>query len=410
MYIDQKKNLPYSLCYVLLIYFYVVVVQQSDDSSQYTVIMYKEDVQGLTRSFSDSEILYGDTKDCSKCKKKSVKAIPPRPPQPRKPSLTSHYSSPLFRELTPSPSPTPPSEENDPPYQTPIDALLQSPKPRSKSDVSPPVSCCQDRETRAASECPRRLVRVRGSSRRKHQPIKRVSEVEPPPLLKTLSLESLNDEDDYEEIYTNPYDSLSLTDKPLHVDARLSVSSAGIPINRKQVLRHSGSGGGSSGSNSSIGPPLPPTRVLSRSADNLDKINFDVSPESSASSLLQRRRLRNRHSSMDDSVKRLRQKKLLKEQKKSLNIQTYPESPQHLRGADSQENLFFTETVPLSATSIKEEYFSDNSYASSPTSHKKLMNVNGVKKDKHSNKKLQKSSSSRVGLFFRKKSKDVSNT
>ena len=383
--------------------------QRSDDSTQYTVITYEEDVPGLTRSFSDSEILYGDSKDSSKSTENSMKAKPPRPPQPRKPSLTSHYSSPLFRELTPSPSPTPPSEDNDPPYQTPIDAL--SPKPRSKSDISPPVSHSQERETRAASECPRRLVRVRGSSRRKHQPIKRVSEMDPPPLLKTLSLDSLNmDEDDYEEIYTNPYDSLNLTDKPLHVDARLSISSAGIPSNCKQPLRHSGSGGGSSGSNSSLGPPLPPTRVLSRSADHLDKIDCDVAPESTVSSLLQRRRLRNRHSSMDDSVKRLRQKKQLKAQKRSLVIQTYPESPQHLRGVGSQENLFFAESMPLSATSIKEEYFSDNSYASSPTSHKKLMNVNGVQKDKRNNKKLQKASSSRVGLFFRKKSKDSSNT
>ena len=379
-----------------------MVSQSSDASSQYAVITCKEDAPGLTRSYSDSEILYGDTTDSSKGANNSVKAKPPRPPQPRKASLTSQYSSPLFRELTPSLSPTPPPEDNDPPYQTPIDAL--SPKPRSKSDVSPPLLHVHKRETRAASECPRRLVRVRGSSRRKHQPVKRVSEVEPPPILKALSLDSLNmDEDqDYEEIYTNPYDSLNLGDRPLHVDARLSISSAGIPSNRKQLLRHSGS----SGSNSSLGPPLPPTRVLSRSADNLDRIHYDESPESSESSILQRRRLRNRHSSMDDSVKRLRQKKQMKVHKRSLQIQTYPESPQHLRGVGSQENLFFAESMPLSATSIKEEHFCDNSYASSPTSHKKVLNVNGVQKDKHSNKKLHKTSSSRMGLFFRKKSKD----
>ena len=379
--------------------------QPSDASSQYAVITCNGEAKGLTRSYSDSEILYGDTEE-TKAKKArdSVKTKPPRPPQPRKASLTSHYSSPLFRELTPSPSPTPPPDDNDPPYQTPIDAL--SPKPYSSSDIAPSSYRLHDREgeiVRATSECPRRLVRVRGSSRRKHQPVKRVSGFEPPPMLKALSLDSLNmEEDDYEEIYTNPFDSLNVGDKPLHVDARLSISSAGIPSNCKQLVRHSTPGEESSGSNSSIGPPLPPTRMLSRSADNLDQIDHE---ELSEPSLLQRRRLRNRHASMDDSVKRLRQKKQEKSAKRSLKIQTYPESPQHLRGVDSQENLFFAESVPLSATSIKEEYFS----ASSPAPHKKLMNVNGVQKDKRNNKKLQKSSSSRMGLFFRKKSKESSN-
>ena len=86
-----------------------------------------------------------------------------------------------------------------------------------------------------------------------------------------------------------------------------------------------------------------------------------------------------------------------------MEIQTYPESPQHLRGVGSQENLFFTESAPLSATSIKEEESLDGG------TPKKIVNGVGTPKGKNRNKKTLNSKPSRGGLtnFFKKRQKDT---
>lgn len=387
--------------------------QGSDGSDDdYVVIVSNdEDQLGLTRSYSDSQVLYttcGDEgvqlKSTSE-RKNSIQTKPPRPPPPKRNSTRSleplQYPCILFRELTPSPSPILLSE-NDPPYQTPIDAL-QSPlndTPENK----------REQVVRTVSDCPVRLVKVRGSSRRKHQPLKRVSIPSPPPLLKSLSLDcldSLNDhdsDDDYEEIYSNPFDCIDTTaagSKPIHVTACLSISSAGIP---RTPSRESTS--------SQNAPPVQSNFIsnvkMSRSVECLDTITSSNDNPGPVSALLERRRLRNRHASLDDSVRRLREKKGLRRRptprKASLEIQTYPESPQHLRGVGSQENLFFEETSttqPVSSV-IKEESI-DSGLPNKKTSS------SGSPKAKHRTKKMLNPKLSRGGLtnLFKKKPKDT---
>ena len=386
-------------------------MQTSDSNGEYVAIVSNQEEQlGLSRSYSDSQVLYTRSNGSIKStveRQNSSKTKPPRPPvpnrNPTRSSVSLQYSCPLFQELTPSPSPTPPPEE-DPPYQTPIDAL-QSP-------------CVDIRETevqhevvRTVSDCPVRLVRVRGSSRRKHQPVKRVSAPSPPPLLKSLSLDclnSLNDsEDDYEEIYSNPFDfidtSTAAGNKPIRVTGRFSTSSAGIPSNCRPLSRQS-----------TASQNMTPHSNLEKSysAECLDTIELSDNP-SATSDLLQRRRIRNRHASLDDSVKRLRAKKkgLHKStevpRKISMEIQTYPESPQHLKGVGSQENLFFSESsTPVSSTPIILEESTDSVFP-----RKKISNGIGTPptKGKNHKKKILNTKPSRGGLtnLFKKKPKDT---
>lgn len=389
-----------------------MAVQTSDSiaSGEYMAIVSQEDQLGLSRSYSDSQVLYtcssGSVKSTAERQNSSSsKTKPPRPPAPNRSSIqssvSSQYSCPLFRELTPSPSPTSPE---DPPYQTPIDAL-QSPRVDIRDTE------VQHEVVRTVSDCPVRLVRVRGSSRRKHQPVKRVSAPSPPPLLKSLSLDCIdtlnNSEDDYEEIYSNPYDLIDTTaagNKPVHVTARLSTSSVGVPSNCRPPSRLS--------TTSQITTPHTHSKLeKSYSAECLDTIQLSDNP-SATSNLLQRRRLRNRHASLDDSVKRLRAKKkgLHKStevpRKISMEIQTYPESPQHLKGVGSQENLFFSETsTPVSSTPILEES------TDSVFSKKKISNGIGTPpiKGKNHKKKISVAKPSRSGLtnLFKKKPKDT---
>lgn len=366
----------------------------SDQEDDYVVIVSndQEEQLGLTRSYSDSQILYTRTNEVIQPKAATesptpTKTKPPRPPVPK-----------LFWDLTPSPSPTPPPE--DPPYQTPLDAL-QSPRIDTHNTQTQKV-------VRSVSECPVRLERVRGSSRRKHQPVKRISVPSPPPLLKSLSLDclnSLNDsDDDYDEIYSNPYDCIdkaASSSKPVHVTARLSVSSAGIPSNCRPCSRQSND-------SQSTSPPLGQSKSnleKSYSAECLDMVELSDNPNTT-SALLQRRRLRNRHSSLDDSVKRLRAKKGLKNskvpRKPSLEIQTYPESPQHLKGVGSQENLFFLESTTSSV--ILEES------TDSVSSKRKISNgIGNSPKVKNHKKKTLYSKPSRGALanLFKKKPKDT---
>lgn len=387
--LDAKRMLALTLkcIYIVLFHFYVVTTQASDTSPEYVVIVSNQEEQlGLTRSFSDSQVLYTRSNGVVQPKpmvESPTKTKPPRPPAPPK----------LFRDLTPSPSPSPLPE--DPPYQTPIDAL-QSPRIDTQETEAHRVA------VRSVSECPVRLVRVRGSSRRKHQPVKRVSVPSPPPLLKSLSLDCLNSlddsDDDYDEIYSNPYDCINNTaagNKPVHVTARLSVSSVGIPSNCRPPSRQSTP-------SRSTSPPQGHSNVASNlekscSVDCLDAIELSDNPDTT-SALLHRRRLRNRHASLDDSVKRLRAKKGLQNtklppRKTSLEIQTYPESPQHLRGVGSQENLFFSESV---SSVILEE---------STDSVTKKKNGIGTPKAKNHKKKLH--SRGTLTNLFKKKPKDT---
>ena len=367
-------------------------IDTSDDDYVVIVSNNQEEQLSLSRSYSDSQILYSRTNGVIQPKAATEspspsKKKPPRPPGPK-----------LFRELTPSPSPT--SIPEDPPYQTPIDAL-HSPCINIHNTEAQKV-------VRSVSECPVRLERVRGSSRRKHQPVKRVSAPSPPPLLKSLSLDcldSLNDsDDDYDEIYSNPYDCIEKTSsssKPVHVTTRLSVSSAGIPSNCRPCSRLSNT-------SQSTTPPLGQCKSnleKSYSAECLDMVELSDNPDAT-SALLQRRRLRNRHSSLDDSVKRLRAKKGLKNtkvpRKTSLEIQTYPESPQHLRGVGSQENLFFSESTTSSV--ILEES------TDSVSSKRKMSNgIGNSPKVKNHKKKTLHSKASRGPLanLFKKKPKDT---
>ena len=372
-------------------------------NGEYMAIVSQEDQLGLSRSYSDSQVLYssGSVKSIAERKNSSSSKIkPPRPPAPNRNSSQSsvslQYSCPLFRELTPSP----PTSPEDPPYQTPIDAL-QSPC------VNVQVTQAQQEVVRTVSDCPVRLVRVRGSSRRKHQPVKRISAPSPPPLLKSLSLDcidTLNDsEDDYEEIYSNPYDFIDTTavgNKPVRVTARLSTSSVS---NCRPSSRQSNT--------SQITTPHTHSNLeRAYSAECLDTIQLSDNP-SATSDLLQRRRLRNRHASLDDSVKRLRAKKkgLHKgtevPRKTSMEIQTYPESPQHLKGVGSQENLFFSESsTPVSSTPILEES------TDSVFPRKKISNGIGTPPTKGKNKKkISNAKPSRSGLtsLFKKKPKDT---
>ena len=376
-----------------------------------TIVSNQEDQLGLSRSYSDSQILYtcsGSVKSTVE-HENSLKAKPPRPPPPRKnsmvSSISSQYSCPMFRELTPSPSPTPPPE--DPPYQTPIDAL-QSPYFSAWKNFE-----LQSEIVRTVSDCPVRLVRVRGSSRRKHQPVKRISVHSPPPMLKSLSLDNLdslnNSDDDYEEIYSNPYDIINTAaagSKPIHVTARLSTSSAGIPANCRPPSRQSTT-------SQNTTPHSHSNLEKSHSVDCLDTIELSDNP-TTTSALLQRRRVRDRHASLDDSVKRLRAKKkgVTKNtnvpRKTSMEIQTYPESPQHLKGVGSQENLFFSESSPpISATTTILEESTDSVFL------KKKISVNGIgtpsTKTKNHKKKILSTKPSRSGLtnLFKKKPKDT---
>ena len=383
-----------------------------DTSGEYvSIVSNQEDQLRLSRSYSDSQILYtcSSTIKSMVGRQNSSKAKPPRPPAPRKnstaSSISSQYSCPMFRELTPSPSPTLPPE--DPPYQTPIDAL-QLPYFSTQMNTE-----LQGEVVRTVSDCPVRLVRVRGSSRRKHQPVKRVSVHSPPPLLKSLSmdhLDALNDsDDDYEEIYSNPYDIIDTAAagrKPIHVTARLSTSSAGIPANCRPPSRQS-----TTSQNST--PHAHSNLEKSHSVDCLDTIELSDNP-TTTSALLQRRRLKNRHASLDDSVKRLRAKNkgITKNtnmlRKTSMEIQTYPESPQHLKGVGSQENLFFSESSPpTSATTTILEESTDSVFS------KKKTSINGIgtppTKTKNHKKKILNTKPSRSGLtnLFKKKPKDT---
>ena len=371
----------------------------------------QEDQLGLSRSYSDSQVLYtrnngSSVKSTAECQSSS-KSKPPRPPAPKRSSTkscaSSQYSCQLFRELTPSPSPT--ALPEDPPYQTPLDAL-QSPC----VDIQEPE--VEHEVVRSVSDCPVRLVRVRGSSRRKHQPVKRVSAPSPPPLLKSLSLDCLNSlddsDDDYEEIYSNPYDFIDTAaagNKPVHVTARLSISSAGIPGNYRPPSRQSMT-------SQNTTPHMHSNLEKSYSAECLDTIELSNNPDAT-SALLQRRRVRNRHASLDDSVKRLRAKKkgLHKNsevpRKTSMEIQTYPESPQHLRGIGSQENLFFSESsTPVSATPTILEGSTDSVFPK-----KKISNGIGTPptKGKNHKKKILSTKPSRGALtnLFKKKPKDT---
>ena len=378
-----------SLCFVICAV--TTKTSNTSDEDDYVVIVSnnQEEQLGLTRSYSDSQILYTCTNGVIQPKAATesptpTKTKPPRPPAPK-----------LFRDLTPSPSPTLPPE--DPPYQTPIDAL-QSPCINTHNTQAQKV-------IRTVSECPVRLERVRGSSRRKHQPVKRVSLQSPPPLLKSLSLDclnSLNDsDDDYDEIYSNPYDCIDKTassSKPVHVTARLSVSSVGIPSNCRPCSRQSNN-------SQSTTPPLVQSKSKSYSVECLDTVELSDNPNAT-SVLLQRRRLRYRHSSLDDSVKRLRAKKGLQNskvpRKASMEIQTYPESPQHLRGVGSQENLFFSESTTSSV--ILEES------TDSVSSKRKISNgiTNSPKVKNHKKKALySKPSRGALANLFKKKPKDT---
>ena len=394
----------------------IATKQVGDTSAEYTMIVSnQEDQLGLSRSYSDPQVIYSSnhrSKSHPPEREDSVKTRPPRPPPPRRDStqssVSSQHSCPLYRDLTPSPSPSSLSE--DPPYQTPIDAIKSPNIDVQHDEVQPEVV------VRSVSDCPVRLVRVRGSSRRKckHQPLKRVNGPSPqPPLLKSLSLDCLDyledsddDYDEIEEIYSNPYDSINTTavgSKPVRVTARLSNSSVGIPRppSRQSV--------------NSQNTPQPQSSLVSnyeksRSAECLDRI--EQSDDSHAtSSLLERRRLRNRHTSLDDSVKRLRAKRGLQKinsegpRKLSMEIQTYPESPQHLKGVGSQENLFFSESsTSVTATPIIQEESTNHG-----TPNKKI--TNGVAmppKGKNRNKKVPNFKPSRGGLtnLFKKKPKD----
>ena len=384
-------------------------MQTDNSGGEYVAIVSnQEDQLGLSRSYSDSQVLYTRSNGSVKStveRQNSSKTKPPRPPEPNRNSTRSsvslQYSCPLFRELTPSPSPS-----EDPPYQTPIDAL-QSPCVKIRDTE------VQHEVVRTVSDCPVRLVRVRGSSRRKHQPVKRVSAPSPPPLLKSLSLDclaidSLHDsDDDYEEIYSNPYDfinTVSAGNKPVHVTARLSTSSAGISSNCRPPSRQSTT-------SQDMIPHAHSNLEKSYSAECLDTIQLSDNP-SATSDLLHRRRLRNRHASLDDSVKRLRAKKkglhrsTEVPRKTSMEIQTYPESPQHLKGVGSQENLFFSESsTPVSSTPILEES------TDSVFPKKKISNGIGTPptKGKNHKKKMSNSKPSLGGLtnFFKKKPKDT---
>ena len=391
--------------FIIFVVSCAVTTQTGDAGAEYTVIVSnQEDQLGLSRSYSDSQVLYARSNGVVQAKptaeiQSPAKAKPLRPPGPK-----------LFRDLTPSP--TPPPEEEDPPYQTPIDALQSPCVVTQDTEVKQPVG-------RSVSECPIRLVRVRGSSRRKHQPLKRVSAPSPPPMLKSLSLDCLNtlenSDDDYDEIYSNPYDCINNTaagNKPIHVTACLPVSSAGIPSNWRPSSRQSNS-------SQSTTPPqgqcsLASNREKSYSAECLDTIELSNNPDAT-SALLQRRRLRNRHASLDDSVKRLREKKRLQNtrqsRKASMEIQTYPESPQHLKGVGSQENLFFSGIcTPTSTKSALLEECTQST--DSALSKKKISNgidTPPANKAKNQKKKTVQSKPSRGALtnLFKKKQKDT---
>lgn len=391
------------------------MTQANDASGEYTVVVAsQEDQLGLSRSYSDSQVLYSSGNDAqvskshqlnSSAKQSRAKAKPPRPPAPTRnsahSSVSSQFSCPLFRDLTPSPSPT--ALPEDPPYQTPIDAL-NSPLPVIQDTT------VEQEVVRTVSDCPVRLVRVRGSSRRKHQPVKRVSGPNPPPMLKSLSLDCLdelhNSDDDYEEIYSNPFDCINTTastggSKPthVHVTARLSTSSAGIPGNCRPPSRQSNT--------SQVTSPRGHSNLeKSRSVDCLDEIKLSDNPDAT-SALLQRRRIRNRHVSLDDSVKRLRAKKGLNIRKTSMEIQTYPESPQHLKGVGSQEKLFFLESSnALSTTATTRMEESTDSVL--PLKNKVSNGIGTPPKGRNHKKKVQ-SKPSLGGLthLFKKKPKDT---